>query len=483
MGAQLILLCAALLAAAQTSERITVEVVNVPVYVTKDYAPVRGLGRDAFELFVNGKRQPIDYFDVVDFGPAASPRERADTLRDRRLFLLVFDLAFTRPPITLRAARAAEAFIDRALPSDLFAVATLTGRDGLRFDIPFTSDRALVHRALRKLRPDQNHDPLGLLMSAADRAVWSELGDSSSQIASGKRQGPGATAAEAMASAEAPPDLQDQQVKNLMDNDILQLAEAADRLAPLDGYKHVVVFSEGFSGSYVHGVGSRGTTRPIEPRLIDDFQKLHRHYQAAGVFLDTIDVAGLRHTLEPFENDSLLMLALDTGGQFVHNRNDLAAALTDLADAQQVVYLLGFKPGSTNKRMNTIDVRVKGAPRGSSVSFRRGFATSLPEAPVDSLQLADVVMNDVPQTGVAATLTPRPNGVTVDVPKAGAATLMLYVFDAKGEIVDYREKAIGDAVRYDESFDLPPGEYVAKALLRAGKTLGLSRASFTVRRD
>src|SRR5882762_9591900 len=86
----LILLTAA--AKAQTpGEVITVQVVDVPVYVFSHGKPIRDLTKDDFELFVNGKRQAIDYFDRIDFAavaaaaspdvkpaaaPAPEPRER-----------------------------------------------------------------------------------------------------------------------------------------------------------------------------------------------------------------------------------------------------------------------------------------------------------------------------------------------------------------------------------------------------------------------
>ena len=46
---------------AQVRESMTVEVVEVPVYITTaDGQPIRGLTRDAFQLFVDGRPQPID---------------------------------------------------------------------------------------------------------------------------------------------------------------------------------------------------------------------------------------------------------------------------------------------------------------------------------------------------------------------------------------------------------------------------------------
>src|ERR671938_248696 len=91
------------LLAGASRETHTVEVVQVPVYVVRDGAAVAGLTRDNFELYVNGKRRTFDYFDVVDFGgPATSPtaaqgQARVPALQGRRLYLLLFDLAFSSP--------------------------------------------------------------------------------------------------------------------------------------------------------------------------------------------------------------------------------------------------------------------------------------------------------------------------------------------------------------------------------------------------
>ena len=72
---------------AQTRESITVEVVDVPVYVFSHGKPVRNLTKDDFELFVNGKRQTIDYFDPIEFAPAAAaPSTQAEkTVVTRRM--------------------------------------------------------------------------------------------------------------------------------------------------------------------------------------------------------------------------------------------------------------------------------------------------------------------------------------------------------------------------------------------------------------
>src|SRR5947209_13753801 len=90
------LLCGAIAASAQVREQITVEAVDVPVYVFAKGKPVRQLSKNDFELFVNGKPQPIDYFEMVDFtAPPAAPSSHdaapaaQPDLRERRMFLLL----------------------------------------------------------------------------------------------------------------------------------------------------------------------------------------------------------------------------------------------------------------------------------------------------------------------------------------------------------------------------------------------------------
>jgi VWFA-related protein len=147
------LLAAAILAfplLAQThSETITVEVVDVPVYVYNANGALQNLKKDDFELYVNGKPQPIDYFDPIDFRAPANT-EAAPTpvvphdMRDRRLFLLVLDCAFTQPAAVDRARKAAAAMIDASAPADYFSVATFTSKHGLDVLVPFTNDHAVA---------------------------------------------------------------------------------------------------------------------------------------------------------------------------------------------------------------------------------------------------------------------------------------------------------------------------------------------------
>src|SRR5207237_5924997 len=108
--------------------------------------------------------------------------------------------------------------------------------------------------------------------------------------------------------------------------------------------------------------------------LLRSLKDMQKQFRASGVFLDTVDIAGLRHTFSDMDNDALFVLARDTGGQVVHNKNDLSTAVSELTTSQGVVYLLGFR--RTDDREHRIDVRVQEAPRGSSMFYRTGFGAA-----------------------------------------------------------------------------------------------------------
>src|SRR4051794_21565027 len=150
-------------AAPQTRDKTTVEVVQVPVSVTTGGSSVRGLTRDDFTLRVNGKAQPIDYFDVIDF--AAVSNEQLRDPRQRRLYVLAFDLPHTGPADMYRAKRAAEQYLANAQPSDYFAVALVDRYGDINFIVPFTRDRDALRRAVATFHAASPKDPLALTVT------------------------------------------------------------------------------------------------------------------------------------------------------------------------------------------------------------------------------------------------------------------------------------------------------------------------------
>jgi VWFA-related protein len=483
---------------AQThSESITVEVVDVPVYVYNANGALQNLTKDDFELYVNGKPQPIDYFDPIDFrAPAKSeaapvpvvPRD----IRDRRLFLLILDCAFTRPEALDRARKAAAAMIDASGPADYFSIATFTSRHGAQLLVPFTNDHVVAKRAALALQSSAVHDPLSITISATERENTVLMG-----LLNGADDRAGSDASsqdpilQALAGAAAADNARMPAIRLIQDQ-VTDFSAIAKRLAPFEGYKHVIVMSEGFSPTAAYR----------EPRLMQDLGSMANAFRAAGAVVDTIDVGGTFKEgtfRDSFENDALQMMAHETGGQFVQRENNIGKALNRISTASAVGYRLGFNmPKNAKKGDNTIDVKVRNLPAGTTLSFRRGFSTTISKpSAADGLLLADVVLNDMPQNGVAPRIVfaERPY-VEVVVPakqllatndgKAVNADVLLYVFDAKRAVVEFKEKKMvvpADAkkdIAIRDALNLPRGAYTLKALLRSGDSLGFSKQDFVI---
>ncbi|HXA17175.1 MAG TPA: VWA domain-containing protein [Thermoanaerobaculia bacterium] len=514
----------------QHRETTTVEVVQIPVYVTSSGASVRGLTRDDFKLRVNGQTQKIDYFDVVDFSSLSSEQMRDP--RQRRLYVLTFDLANMSQFALPRAQRAAEEYLAAAQPSDSFAVALLGHDNQIRFIVPFTRDRATLRRAVASFRVASPGDPLRLTLAWGERTAL--INDDAAELMDLRRMGAGVTA-----------ELVADMARRRVDDQFESLGNLARRLAPLEGYKHVVLLSRGFD-SFLLGGGLSGLTGrsplagpltgegpqqqgnafaspgqqgqgawwPVSFHGFDSWlpesqRRMQKEFTDAGVFLDAIDIEGVR-PIGMGSNESLHFLVSDTGGQVVEHRNDLKAAIQRLTDSQQVVYVLGFHAADTGRKQNTISVDVTGAPRRSYVFYRQSYTTIADKPPAyDGLRLADIVTNDIPENGITMTTTvttaPKTAAVSVTLPGQellaiagndgnvkGEALLYVFLgqtsvsFARKGIDVDVTRARTGGLdgrnVEIAQSFDLPPGTYALKVLVRleGHDTLAFARKDFTI---
>jgi VWFA-related protein len=508
LGFVLLIACA-LSAQAQVRESVTVEVVQVPVYVTtSDGKPVTGLTKDAFQLSVDGHPQPIEYFDTFDFGTATggpAPAER--TRRERRLYLLLFDLSFATPGSIGRAQRAAEQAVMHSNPAtDLFAVATYSSNKGVFFLSPFLSDRVAVTRAIYTLKSSSAQDPLGIALASAERAKWvtaMEQGGAVSGSNDDLSTFLGTEVADTLKGGQINQDNLAMPAARLIEFQLEGLGDAAARFASLEGQKHVLIFTEGFESTRINDIKAKGRPPNLDAHLVDLVKRMHDIFVSAGVTLDSVDIKGLRHTFSDLDNNALYMLSQGTGGRVIDNRNDLVAAVDTLVQSQRTVYLLGFRQGE--RKRGRISVRVNGLPRGAEVSYREGFGYVAPKAALDSLQLADILLNDVPQAGVALSAGVRTSdtGAEVAVSFARAEVVpqlvdaspgvefLFYIFNDRGGAVGFKAKRINFTgagrvntgyLTLNEPFDLPKGKYSAKVLLRISgtKSLGFVRRDFTI---
>jgi VWFA-related protein len=517
-----LLLAAASLNADTHRETTTVEVVQVPVYVNKGDQPVTGLKKDDFELFINGKPQKIDYFDVVDFASpgsaGVSPAREGETAgaapapaMQRRLYVLLFDLTYSTMKAIARARVAAAQYVDKAGENDLFSVATFDSVHGIQIRIPFTRDREGTRHAIQKFGKQTQDDPLHLAITPADRA----------ELVSPDRFAEQSEEPSAVDSASQ--ELQQDPLRRLARDQASDLADLADRLAALEGNRHVLMFTGGFNASALHGAGPANTIhfpinfgehaqidKPLrqgwslgasDPGAMHALTEMYRHFTRAGVFLDCIDVEGNRFSMEPYhESEALSTLARDTGGQVILNHNNITEAIETLTEMQRVVYVLGFHARETGKRDNDIKVKLRGGLSGT-LTYRPSYSTSVPKSATnDGLRIADIIENDIPQSGVTLTATTRDNTVDVAIPpkeivalaggKAGDAEALMYVYEGRNVIafqqkriaIDPSQANLDQPLHLMQTFDLPPGDYVAKVLIRVGTAdaFGFARTTMTI---
>ncbi len=426
-----LLLIAALLppaaAAAQSAsyqDATDVVVIEVPVHVTRGGETVRGLGEESFELIVDGKKQKLLDFEVIDLAKlTAAPAGSlpAPPVVARRHFLLLFDLSFAEPAGVVKSQIAArELVLDGLHPSDLVGVATYSEAVGATVVLGFTSDRRQIELALATLGniepAERIKDPLGIVL--ADHKKIMETGGFQEDLA---RPTPKPENPERSNGYETVLRANVDYLRNLQDmgtmsgiasrsnvrNQILALtssfSELADHLAAVQGRKHVVLFSEGFDSSSLLGTDDTQRVQELNDESalgqywrIDSDERygdlgtrqgvfdMLDHFKRCDCTIQAVHTGGLRDDTN-FDRraageDALFVMADQTGGELYRNYNDLSEAMESMLERTSVTYLLSFQPTDAPEpgRFYPIRVKLKGAPKGARLSHRLGYYAPKP---------------------------------------------------------------------------------------------------------
>jgi VWFA-related protein len=417
----LVLLAAAAPLRAQAPPRFggttSVVVVEVPVNVTKDGKPVRGLTAENFELTDGKTRQPITGFEVIDLGAVGAEGQRRIPIAARRHFLFLFDLTFAQANSIVRARAAAVDLVRQGFhAADLGAVATYSATRGAELVLGFTSDRSQIEAAIRSLGLPQlvNRAPDPLRLIVADIGVEADSG-----ILPGIRGKGNSPTAQFRGEAEEARDYQMTEILGDIQRDSNELqarteqnqvvaltrsfSELAQMMASVDGRKHVVYLSEGFAAGAAVGRGaSRETSDAVaegewwksesetvygSSRVQSDVERMLEAFRRADCVVQAVDIGGVRTVGAEAQTqlasdaqgrndgrDVLLTMARDTGGELFQNTNDLSAAMARMLSATSVTYLLAFQPEvAQDGTFHPVKVRLKGGPRGARVSHRAGY--------------------------------------------------------------------------------------------------------------
>jgi VWFA-related protein len=343
--------------------------------------PVKGLKREDFTLYEDGKEQSIVHFDfediermetvaanetapvVISLGGAAAPESIQDAIRDHRLIVLFFDLTSLQPPDLLRARQAAIDFVHKRMtPADLVGVVAFGNR--LTPLANFTNDRQELERAIAQLAPGKEAELADMAPAAASDGEFASTEDTSAAFT------------------------EDDTEFNLFNTDrkLAAMQALADVLRGVPGKKAVLQFTSGITQT---GEDNRTQLRAateaanranvafytVDSRgLIADLPGGNASTgAAAGTAMFSGATVYQQVAARQDSRDTLATLAADTGGRAFFDLGDLSKSFDQVQRDISGYYLLGYY--SSNPRMDGRwrQVRVKVKEPGASLRYRDGY--------------------------------------------------------------------------------------------------------------
>jgi VWFA-related protein len=296
---------------------------------------------------------------------------------------------------------------------------------------------------------------------------------------------------------------------------LLMLTQVVRQLAPIEGRKTVVMFSEGFYTDHV--------TRELEQVAAAAAQSYAVVYALDLNKRET----DLRES-EPIGSDqqteidsrlaSLGSLAVETDGLLLNDAaGDPASALAKIADTSQDYYLVGFEPSGAAQRDSYRRITVRVKRQGARASTRTGYSLGAPAATLtDRRRAIDLaIAAPFPNQGLPVRYTTYVLGggapgaqrifvsLAADLPvtpeNASRAADVVFVVRSlrDGRVVasgtdtmplpaspnpSTASGTVGTA-HYKVQFEAPPGEYIMRVVVREpGGLLGSADRRLGVRR-
>jgi VWFA-related protein len=387
--------------------RITTEIVQTDVMVLdKDGKFVEGLGREQFELLVDGKPQPIAFFESVTAGSpgeaakmaaargdatAARNTVKEDSVkafeRGRTMVFYVDDLHLKFDSLN-RVKKSLTTFIEKDLGiNDNVAIACASGRIG--FLQQFTNDPGVLRAAVARLKAisyssrDGETPPMN-----EHQAQAIDTGDGGVLdyfVEAMLRDTP-------MMSRKAAEDMVRSRARNM-----LQQAGAVttDSLAPLEGLMRTAARMPGRKLVFFISDGFLMDNRNSSAQ--ERVQKITGLAGRSGVVIYSIDAKGLatgmpdstetgdvdisgrltRSSMGELADSqqALFALALDTGGRAFINSNALTPRIQTAIKETSTYYLLAWRPDPETQqggKYRKLEVKITGHPEWT-VRARRGF--------------------------------------------------------------------------------------------------------------
>jgi VWFA-related protein len=482
---------------------------------------VRGLKSSDFSIYENGKRQQLSTFDfetvematplkeatVSGLAAGASGSKAAvvtspEELRNHRLIVMFFDLTSMQPEDLDRAVEAAQEFLrNKMQPADLVALVSLG--DTLKVDQDFTADKnALTHEV----------------------AVYNGT------EGEGFAEGATANSNQVEDSTGYTPDESEYNDLNT-DRELFALRAVAKSLEKITEKKSLLYFSGGISRDGIENQASlRAAINAAVRSNLTIYSVDTRGLQAITPLGDA-STGSLRGT-GAFNGGALTSnmnanfatqevmgtLSSDTGGKAFFDSNDFAPAFAQVQRDSSAYYAIGFHSSNPLRDGRFRKLTIKVNRPELKLEYRPGYY-----APADfqhsgkedrEHELAEQMASDLPATDMAVYLDALyfrldENRFFVPVSLIVPGSQIPFVkggdkdkatLDIIGTVIDEGKLPIGNAretvklnldpslqarqknIQYTTSFNLPPGKYHLKFVVRENQTgrMGSFEADITL---
>ena len=496
---------------------------NVVVRDSKTGEFVRGLKSSDFTILENGKKQQISSFDfqTVDMatplneatisglavgmngpGTKAAVVAKPEDLRNHRLIVMFFDLTSMQPEDLDRCVKAARDFLTSKMqPADLVALVSLG--DTLKVDQDFTSDKAVLAN---------------------------EVGVYNGTEGQGFTQGANANTNQVEDTTGYTPDESEYNDLNT-DRELFALRAVSKALEKIGEKKSLLYFSGGISRDGIENQASlRAAINSAVRANLSIYSVDTRGLQAISPLGDastgslrgsaSFNGAALTSNMNAnFASQEVMgTLSSDTGGKAFFDSNDFAPAFAQVQRDSSAYYAIGFHSSNSSRDGKYRKLSIKINRPGVKLEYRPGYY-----APADfqhsgredrERDLQEQLTSDLPATDVAVYLDAMyfrldENRFFVPVSLIVPGSQIPFVkggdkdkatLDIIGEVIDEVKRPIGNAretvklnldpalqarqknIEYTTSFNLPPGKYHLKFVVRENQTgrMGSFEADITL---
>lgn len=527
------------------ASKIQVDLVSVNVSVTDKHGnPVTDLAAKDFRVFDEGVPQEITVFRVAATAGVVVMDTRTDKpsaeaaslqLLSRKVILFVDDYHWGIGSLA-RLKKAGEEFIQTGLSSaDQVALITASGK----YSTEFTKYRSYVianrdkifpisvaHRASTDCPPliDYQAIQINRYRENAGDALTVAIADT---IKCSALQGVPDAEQIAQSLVLASAVSRSSEILDDSRRTLMAVQTLSRRLRAIEGQKVLVFLSEGF------------LTRELEYQIQEAIDAAIRAntvvYSINALGLDATPPGGdssfspvtatatapLRSQIESEERlvreDPLSALAYATGGQYLHNNNDLRGLLQNAVNRMQVSYLLGFYPTNPVRDGRFRKLVVKVSRPNVVVSARKGYFAPKGDEALEAEKNADVQealqsprdFTDIPVT-LSYNVTPADAlralvavQTRIDVRKIhfqkrenqnrNTFIIVTVVYDSSDRFLEGEERRIDfnltdpsyknvmeEGRQSQASFRLEPGNYKLKTVVREAGETKLGSATKTI---